>query len=500
VELLANLSLGLDTALSLTNLTVCFAGVLLGTLVGVLPGLGPVATIAMLLPATFSLPPVSALIMLAGIYYGAQYGGSTTAILINLPGESSSVVTALDGHPLARQGQAGLALATAAIASFVAGTVATLLLALAGPALAELALAFGPAEYFALMVLGLIASIVLAQGSLLKAVGMILLGLLLGLCGTDVNTGAQRFTFGSPQLAEGIGFVVVGMGVFGLGEIARNLENPSAPPATIAAVTRLLPRRQDWRRMIGPILRGTGLGSLLGILPGGGAMLASFAAYSLEKKISREPQRFGQGALEGVAAPEAANNAGAQMSFVPMLTLGLPSNPVMALMIGALILHGIQPGPSVMTEQPALFWGVIASMWIGNLLLVILNLPLVGLWARLVRAPYHLLFPVILVFCAVGAYSLNNRELDVYLMGGFGLLGYLFSRLQCEPAPLLLGFVLGPMMEEYLRRALLIARGDATIFIRRPLSATLLAVALLAMIAVLLPRFRNTREAVFRDS
>ncbi len=498
MDLLANLSLGLQTAVTLTNLTVCFAGVLLGTLVGVLPGLGPVATIAMLLPATFNLPPVSALIMLAGIYYGAQYGGSTTAILINLPGESSSVVTALDGHQMARQGRAGLALATAAIASFVAGTIATLLLALSGPALAEVALAFGPAEYFALMVLGLVASIVLAQGSLLKAVGMITLGLLLGLCGTDVNTGAPRFTFGAAELAEGIGFVVVGMGVFGLGEIVRNLEGPATRPIVIASVTGLLPGREDWKRIVGPILRGTGLGSLLGILPGGGAMLASFAAYSLEKKLAREPGRFGKGAIEGVAAPEAANNAGAQMSFVPMLTLGLPSNPVMALMIGALILHGIQPGPSVMSEQPALFWGVIVSMWIGNLLLVILNLPLVGLWARLVRAPYHLLYPIILVFCAVGAFSLSNRELDVFLMAGFGLLGYLFVRLECEPAPLLLGFILGPMMEEYLRRALLIARGDASVFVRRPISAVLLLVALVALLGALGPRARRGRAVAFR--
>jgi putative tricarboxylic transport membrane protein len=498
VELLAHLSLGLHTALTLSNLAVCFGGVVLGTLVGVLPGLGPVATIAMLLPATFTLPPVSALIMLAGIYYGAQYGGSTTAILINLPGESSSVVTALDGHPLARQGRAGLALATAAIASFFAGSVATLLLALAGPALAELALAFGPAEYFALMVLGLTASIVLAQGSLLKAIGMILLGLLLGLVGTDVNSGAQRFTFGSPMLAEGIGFVVVGMGVFGLAEIMRNLENEAGRGAP-APVTRLLPGRAEWKQIVAPILRGTALGSLLGILPGGGAMLASFAAYSLEKKIAREPQRFGQGALEGVAAPEAANNAGAQMSFVPMLTLGLPSNPVMALMIGALILHGIQPGPSVMTEQPALFWGLIVSMWIGNLLLVILNLPLVGLWARLCLAPYHLLYPVILVFCAIGAFSLANREFDVYLMAGFAVLGYVLVKLDCEPAPLLLGFILGPMMEEYLRRALLIARGDVTVFVRRPLCLTLLLVAALGLIGALSPRARRGRQAAFQD-
>ena len=499
MDVLSNLGLGLQTALSLGNLAYCLAGVFLGTAIGVLPGLGPVATISILLPITFGLPPVSALIMLAGIYYGAQYGGSTTAILVNLPGESSSVVTALDGYQMARQGKAGRALATAAIGSFFAGTVATVLLALFAPPLAELALTFGPAEYFSLMVLGLVASIVLANGSLLHAIAMIVLGLLLGLIGTDVNSGTARYTFDLPQMADGIGFVVVAMGVFGLGEIIGNLEHEGSRTVTLKTVTGLFPTREDWKRIWAPILRGTALGSVLGILPGGGAMLASFAAYSLEKKVSRTPQEFGRGAIEGVAGPESANNAGAQTSFIPMLTLGIPSNPVMALMIGAMVIQGIQPGPSVMTEQPELFWGLIASMWIGNLMLLVLNLPLIGLWVKMISVPYHLLYPAILVFCAIGVFSLNNATFDVFLMAGFGVLGYVFRKLDCEPAPMLLGFILGPMMEEYLRRALLISKGDATVFVTRPVSATMLVLALLLLVTVLTPAIRKTREQAFQE-
>jgi TctA family transporter len=499
MELLANLGIGFAAALSPENLLYCFIGVLLGTVIGVLPGLGPVATIAMLLPLTFTLPPVSALIMLAGIYYGAQYGGSTTAILVNLPGESGSVVTALDGYQMARQGKAGKALATAAIGSFVAGTLATFVLALFGPPLAELALKFGPAEYFSLMVLGLVASVVLAHGSLLHAVGMIVLGLLLGLIGTDVNSGMQRYTFDQPWLADGISFVVVAMGMFGLGEIIRNLEHEATRELTIKHVTGLMPTLEDLKRIAAPVLRGTALGSALGILPGGGAMLASFAAYSLEKKISKNPEQFGKGAIEGVAGPESANNAGAQTSFIPMLTLGIPSNPVMALMIGAMIIQGIQPGPSVLNEQPMLFWGIIVSMWIGNLMLVILNLPLIGLWVRLISAPYHLLYPAILVFCAIGVFSVNNSQYDVYLMALFALLGYVFAKLDCEPAPMLLGFILGPMMEEYLRRALLLSRGDPTIFVTRPLSAVMLVLAVAAMFVVLSPTLRKRREEAFHE-
>jgi len=499
MEILSNLGLGLETAFTLTNLFYCLAGVFFGTAVGVLPGLGPVATIAMLLPATFSLPPISALIMLAGIYYGAQYGGSTTAILVNLPGESSSVVTAIDGYQMARQGRAGKALATAAIGSFFAGTVATVLLALFAPPLAELALKFGPAEYFSLMVLGLVASVALAHGSLLKAIGMILLGLLLGLVGTDVNSGTPRYTFDLPQLSDGINFVVVAMGMFGIGEIISNLEHEETRTLVMKKVTGLMPSKDDFKRIVAPILRGTALGSILGILPGGGAMLASFAAYSIEKKVSKNSAQFGNGAIEGAAAPESANNAGAQTSFIPMLTLGIPSNPVMALMIGAMIIQGIQPGPAVMTEQPALFWGIIVSMWIGNLFLLILNLPMIGLWVRMIMVPYQLLYPAILMFCAIGVFSLNNSDFDVFLMAGFGLFGYLCSKLEMEPAPMLLGFIIGPMMEEYLRRALLLSRSDPMVFLQRPISATMLVLALIAITIVLLPSMRKKREEAFEE-
>jgi TctA family transporter len=498
-ELLGQLALGFDVALTAHNVLYCFAGVLLGTLIGVLPGLGPVATIAMLLPATYALPPVSALIMLAGIYYGAQYGGSTTAILVNLPGESSAVVTCLDGHAMARQGRAGPALAIAALGSFFAGTVATLLLAVFAPPLAELAFKFGPAEYFSLMVLGLLAAVVLARGSLLKAVAMIILGLLLGIVGADVNTGLFRFTFGIPELQDGIDFVVVAMGLFGFSEIIANLERRRSSQVSVAKVTSLMPTREDWKRAWTAVLRGTGIGSLLGVLPGGGAVLGSFAAYTLEKKISRAPQRFGHGAIEGVAAPESANNAGAQTSFIPMLTLGLPSNAVMALMIGAMTIHGITPGPQVMSERPELFWGMIASMWIGNVLLVVLNLPLIGVWVKLLSVPYRLLYPAILLFCCIGVYSINNSAVDVVIALFFGALGYLFIKFDCEPAPLLLGFVLGPMMEENLRRALVLSRGDPSVFFTRPLSLGLLIVAAALLVVVVFPAVRKTREEAFQD-
>jgi putative tricarboxylic transport membrane protein len=483
MELLDNLGLGFATALSPWNLLYAFVGCLLGTAVGVLPGLGPLATIAMLLPLTFSLPPVSALIMLSGIYYGAQYGGSTTAILINLPGESSSVVTAIDGYQMAKNGRAGQALATAALGSFFAGSVATVILALFAPPLADVALQFGPAEYFSLMVLGLVASVALASGSLLKAFTMIVLGLLLGLVGTDVETGTPRFTFDLPELADGLNFVALAMGVFGLGE----------------SVSGLWLSRDDFRRVIGPVLRGTGLGSVLGILPGGGAMLASFAAYTLEKRLSPNRAQFGKGAIEGVAAPEAANNAGAQTSFIPMLTLGIPSNPVMALMIGALIIQGITPGPNVVTDEPALFWGLIVSMWVGNLMLVLLNLPLIGMWVKMLTIPYHLLFPAIIAFCCIGAYSVNNNVFDVYAMAGFGLVGWVLIKLDFEPAPLLLGFVLGPMLEENLRRAMIISRGDASVFLTHPLSLALLLISAALLVVVLLPNIRAKREEAFQE-
>lgn len=499
MEIFDNLALGFSVAFTFQNILYCFLGVLLGTLIGVLPGLGPVPTIAMLLPITFGLPPVAALIMLAGIYYGAQYGGSTTAILINLPGESSSVVTAIDGYQMARQGRAGAALATAALGSFFAGSVATFLLAVFAPPLADLALKFGPPEYFALMVLGLIASVALASGSVVKALAMVVLGILLGLSGQDVYTGTPRFTFDMLELADGIEFVALAMGVFGIGEIVRNLEDEHTRTVMVQKVKGLLLSKEDIKRIIGPVLRGTFLGSFLGILPGGGAILSSFAAYSIEKKISREPQRFGKGAIEGVAGPESANNAGAQTSFIPMLTLGIPSNPVMALMIGALIIQGIVPGPNVVNEQPNLFWGIVASMWIGNFLLVVLNLPLIGIWVRLLTVPYHILFPLIVGFCCIGVYSVNNNNLDVYTMALFGLIGYVLVKLHCEPAPLLLGFIIGPMLEEYLRRAMLISRGDPFVFVTRPISATMLALAALALIVVLLPSVRKKRDEAFKE-
>ena len=496
-ELLSNLALGFSVALTLNNLMYCFIGCILGTLIGVLPGIGPIATIAMLLPATFTLPPESSLIMLAGIYYGAQYGGSTTAILVNLPGESSSVVTAIDGYQMARQGRAGVALTTAALGSFFAGTVATVLLAVAAPPLAQIAFKFGPAEYFSLMVLGLIAAVVLAHGSVIKAIGMILLGLLLGLVGTDVNSGMARFSFGIPELSDGIGFVAIAMGVFGFAEIIKNLEQGEAREVFTSKVSSLWPSKKDFKQAYPAVLRGTALGSLLGILPGGGAILGAFSAYTLEKKIAKDPSKFGKGDIRGVAAPESANNAAAQTSFIPLLTLGIPPNPVMALMVGAMIIQGIQPGPQVMTERPNLFWGMIVSMWIGNLMLVILNLPLIGIWIKLLKVPYRLLYPAILVFCCIGVYSLSNSPFDVIMTAIFGFVGYLFVKLECEPAPLLLGFILGPMMEENLRRAMLLSRGDPMTFVTRPLSATLLAISLLLLIVIMLPAIRKKREEAF---
>ncbi|HEX7385628.1 MAG TPA: tripartite tricarboxylate transporter permease [Burkholderiaceae bacterium] len=499
--LVDNLALGFSVALTQANLGYALLGALLGTLVGVLPGLGPVATIAMLLPSIYSLDATPALIMLAGIYYGAQYGGSTTAILINVPGESSSVVTALDGYQMARQGRAGAALAVAALGSFFAGCVGTLVIAAFAPPLTELAFRFGPAEYFSLMVLGLVGAVVLASGSLLKAVCMVLLGLLLGQVNTDVISGVARFGFGIPQLADGIGFVVIAMGVFGFGEIVANLGAPAAQREVFTRQVRgLWPSRQDAKAAAPAVLRGTALGAILGVLPGGGALLSSFASYSLEKRLARDRSRFGKGAIEGVAGPESANNAGAQTSFIPMLTLGIPPNPVMALMIGALTIKGIQPGPQVMTSNPGLFWGLIASMWVGNLMLVVLNLPLVGLWVRLLSVPYRLLFPAIVAFCCIGLYTLANDTFDVYTGALFALVGYAFHKLRCESAPLLLGFILGPMMEEHLRRALLLSRGDWLTFVARPLSAGLLLAAAALLVLVLLPSVGKRREAAFRDA
>ena len=500
MELFNNLALGFGVAFTLQNLMYAFIGCFLGTVIGVLPGIGPLATIAMLLPATYALPPVAALIMLAGIYYGAQYGGSTTAILVNLPGESSSVVTVIDGYQMARNGRAGPALAAAGLGSFFAGCVGTLILAAFAAPLTELAFKFGPAEYFSLMILGLIGAVVLASGSLIKAIAMIVLGLLLGMVGTDVNSGVARFSFDIPELTDGIGFIVIAMGVFGYGEIISNLgKHESEREVFTANVTGLWPTKEDFRNMIPAVLRGTALGSLLGILPGGGAVMAAFAAYTLEKKTKLRPGEvpFGKGNIRGVAAPESANNAGAQTSFIPLLTLGIPPNAVMALMVGAMTIHNIQPGPQVMTSNPELFWGLIASMWIGNLMLIILNLPLIGIWIKLLSVPYRWLFPSIVLFCAIGVYSTNNTTFDIWLVGIFGFIGYLFIKLGAEPAPLLLGFILGPMMEEYLRRALLLSRGDWSVFLTRPLSAGLLAAAVLLLVIVLMPSVKSKREEAF---
>jgi len=499
MSFLNNLALGFSVALTFSNIMYCFIGVLLGTLIGVLPGIGPIATISMLLPATFVLPPVSALIMLAGIYYGAQYGGSTTAILVNLPGEVSSVVTCLDGYQMARQGKAGKALGVAALASFFAGSVATLLIAGFAPPLAELALKFGPADYFSLMVLGLIAAVVLAHGSLVKAIAMIILGLLMGLIGTDVNSGVARYSFGLPELIDGVGIGTIAMGVFGFSEIIRNLEQGEKREVFTKSITGLLPNWSDIKQATPATLRGTTLGAFLGILPGGGPVLGSFSAYTLEKKLAKDPSRFGKGAIEGVAAPESANNAAAQTSFIPLLTLGIPSNPVMALMIGAMIIHGIQPGPQIMTAKPELFWGMIASMWVGNFLLVVLNLPMIGLWVKLLSVDYKYLYPAILIFCCIGVYSINNATMDVFLTALFGFIGYLFIKLDTEPAPLLLGFVLGPMMEENLRRALLLSRGSPSVFWERPISLTLLILSAALLLIVMAPSIKKKREEAFQE-
>jgi TctA family transporter len=498
MDIFHNLAIGFTAALTFANIGFCLLGVILGTLIGVLPGIGPLATIAMLLPITFDLNALSSLIMLAGIYYGAQYGGSTTAILVNMPGESSSVVTCLDGYQMARQGRAGSALAIAAIGSFFAGCVGTLFIAAFAPALAALSQRFQSPEYFSLMLFGLVAAVVLAHGSVAKALAMILLGLSFGLVGTDVTSGTVRFTFGASELFDGIDFVTVAMGLFGLAEILRNLEQKDAQ-RQISAVGSLWPSRQEMRQAWPAILRGTALGSILGILPGGGAILSSFASYTLEKKLADDPSIFGKGAIQGVAGPESANNAGAQTSFIPLLTLGIPSNPVIALLMGAMIIKGIAPGTAVMVKEPTLFWGLIASMWIGNLMLVIINLPLIGLWVRLLKIPYQWLFPCILVFCCVGVYSVSNSSAAVFLTAGFTVLGYLFAKLGCESAPFLLGFVLGPLMEENLRRSMLLSEGDPMILLQRPISAGLIAAAVALLILTIVPSFQKTREEAFQE-
>ncbi|KFC70752.1 TctA protein [Bosea sp. LC85] len=499
MELLQNLGHGFGIALSPTNILLCFAGCMLGTLIGVLPGIGPIATIAILLPLTFGLDPTAALIMLAGIYYGAQYGGSTASILLNIPGESSAVVTAIDGHEMARQGRAGIALGISAIGSFVAGTIATLVIAALAAPLAGIALIFGPAEYFALMLMGLAFAVLLARGSVLKAVVMILVGVLLSTVGPDLTTGQLRLTFGATWLADGIEIALLGMGLFGIAEVFRSLEHGEARQVRETHIGRLLPGPEELRASARPILRGTLLGSILGILPGNGAVLAPYASYTLEKKLARDPRRFGRGAIEGVAGPESANNAGAQTSFIPLLTLGIPPNAVMALMVGAMTIHGIVPGPQIMTKMPDLFWGLIASMWIGNLMLLVINLPAVGLWVKLLKVPYRLMFVGIVIFCCIGVYSINNEPADILIMGALAVFGYGLTKFGFEPAPLTLGFVLGRMMEENLRQALMISRGNPMTFVERPIAAVLILIAFAMLTVAVLPAIRKGRDEVFSE-
>ena len=500
MDMFDNLITGFAAAATLQNIGFAMIGCLLGTLIGVLPGIGPIPTIAMLLPITFGLDPLSSLIMLAGIYYGAQYGGSTTSILVNMPGEASSVVTCMDGYQMARQGRAGVALGVAALGSFFAGCVGTVFIAAFGPPLSSLAQQFNSPDYFSLMALGLLMAVVLAHGSVIKAVAMVLVGLLFGLVGTDVNSGALRYTFGVSELWDGIDFLPLVIGMFGVVEIVRNLEQPDLARTAVATRMRdLWPTGKDFASVWRPVLRGTGLGALLGVLPGGGAVLASFASYTMEKKVAKDPTRFGRGAIEGVAGPEAANNAAAQTSFIPLLTLGLPSNPIMALMMGAMMIQGIQPGAAVMTSRPDLFWGMVASMWIGNLMLVVINLPMIGLWVRLLSVPYRLLYPAILMFCIIGVYGTSGSWVMLALTAFFALFGYILTRFGCEPAPMILGFLLGPLMEENLRRSLVLSRGDPMIFLERPISATLLGLCVLMVLVIVLPSVRRSREAAFQE-
>jgi putative tricarboxylic transport membrane protein len=494
-----HLGLGLSVAFTLQNIFFCFIGCLIGTLVGVLPGVGPVATISILLPVTLSLDPTGALIMLAGIYYGAQYGGSTTAILVNIPGEATAVVTAIDGHEMAKKGQAGLALGLAAIGSFIAGTFATIVIAALAIPMTKLGLLFGPAEYFSLMIMGLVLAVVLAHGSLVKALAMIVAGVLLSCVGADMETGRERMTFGLEMLTDGIEFVVLAMGVFGFGEIFKNLADPEKRDVMRGTIGRLLPTLTELRQNLGAILRGTGLGSILGVLPGNGAILAPFASYALEKRISDRPQDYGKGVPQAVSGPESANNAGAQTSFIPLLTLGLPPNAVMALMVGAMMIQGIVPGPQVIQNNPDLFWGLVASMWIGNLMLVIINLPLIGVWVKLLKVPYRLLFPAIVAFCCIGLFSISNDAGQVIMAGILGLLGFALYKLQFEAAPLALGFVLGRLLEEKLRQALIISDGSMTTFLTSPLSAVLLLIGLVALTIAVLPSMRKSRDEIFTD-
>ncbi|MFM9942019.1 MAG: tripartite tricarboxylate transporter permease [Hyphomicrobiaceae bacterium] len=496
MEVLSGLANGFLVALKLQNLIACFIGVFIGTLVGVLPGIGPVSAMALLLPVTLNASPEAGIIMMAGIYYGSMYGGSTTSILVNIPGEAASVVTCLDGHEMAKQGRAGPALGMAAIASFVAGTIAIVALMLVAPLMARVAVAFGPPEYFSLMVLGLTVLAFLTQGSIAKSMLMACFGIILGLIGIDQITALPRLTFDRLELLDGIGLVPVVMGLFGVAEILANLERQIQREVVTSRIGGLLPSRKDFADSAMPMLRGTFLGFFLGILPGGGAVIASFASYAMEKKLSTTPERFGKGAIEGVAGPEAANNAAAGGAFIPLMTLGIPPNVIMALLLGAFIIHGLQPGPLLMTQRPDIFWGIVASMYIGNVMLIILNMPLIGMWVQVLKVPYKILFPLILMFCIVGVFSSGSAVFDVFVMTIFGVLGYLMRKFGYEPAPLVLAFVLGPLLENNLRKSLILSRGDFTIFVERPISLACLLIAAAMLIAPLLPAMRKKREAI----
>jgi len=469
----------------------CFLGCVMGTLVGVLPGLGPVAAISILLPSTYHMSPVSAIIMLAGIYYGAMYGGSTTSILVNIPGESASVITCLDGYQMARQGRAGAALGISAFGSFIAGTIATVLIMFAAPPLARIALVFGPPEYFSLMILGLAMLIYLATASMLKALIMACLGVVVGTIGTDPIHGVERFTFGSYTLMDGVGLVPVLMGLFGISEVLLTVEQSTQVDVYKTRIGKLLPTLQDWGKSIKPILRGTFIGFFIGILPGGTAVVSSFSAYIVEKKLSKYPEKFGTGMIEGVAAPEAANNSASQGSFIPLLTLGIPSNVVMAVLLGALLIQGVTPGPLLIKKYPEIFWGVIGSMYMGNFMLLLLNLPLIGIWVKLLKVPYAILFPMILFFCLLGVYTVNNSYVEIIIMIIFGGIGYLMKKFGYEGAPLVLAFVLSPMLENAFRQSLIMSAGGFGIFFFRPISLGLLIVTLILLILPLIPGLKK---------
>jgi putative tricarboxylic transport membrane protein len=496
MDIFHHLLIGFSVALQPMNLFYCFMGCLIGTLVGVLPGLGPTAAMSLLLPATFHVSPVSAIIMLAGIYYGAMYGGSTTSILVNIPGEAASVVTCFDGYQMARQGKAGRALGISAFGSFIAGTIGIAGLTLLAPPLANMALRFGPPEYFSLMCLGMVVLTFLASTSMIRALMMACFGIIVGTIGTDTVSGTTRFTFGITELMDGVGLVPVVMGLFGISEMLLNIEQKIDREIFKTRVKGLLPTFQDWMQAKWAILRGTFIGFFLGILPGGGAVLSSFVAYAIEKKVSKHPEKFGTGVIEGVAAPEAANNSAAQAAFIPLLTLGIPSNVVMAMLLGALIIHGVTPGPLLLNQHPDLFWGVVGSMYIGNIMLLILNLPLIGLWVQVLKVPYPFLMPLVILFCLIGAYTISNSIMDVFFMLIFGMIGYVFKKLRYEPAPLILAFVLGPMLEYHLKQSLMLSRGKFQIFFIRPISSVCLIIALILLCLPLLPRFRKKRPGV----